>query len=110
MEHTCCQKLTPDPCQTRNQQDSLRLVYCLVGTNADCVKKVVRDVSINLMTIQASSNTLELEKPSQINLTKLQVGGRGLFVGYRERTHAISVILLICIACCKVNTNVIAYL
>ncbi|KAF8888004.1 hypothetical protein CPB85DRAFT_1334845 [Mucidula mucida] len=51
--------------------DSLNLVYCFVGTDEDCVKKVVRDVNINLLAIRARPHTLEVAQLSPVDLTRL---------------------------------------
>ncbi len=50
--------------------DSLDLVYCVVGTDEDRVKGLVREASKNL-TVQASPQAEELGTFSEIDLTRL---------------------------------------
>ncbi|KAJ7322874.1 hypothetical protein DFH08DRAFT_888141 [Mycena albidolilacea] len=51
--------------------DSLRLVYCVVGTDEGRVKRLVREASEKLTTLQASPQARELGNLSQIALTRL---------------------------------------
>ncbi|KAJ7885118.1 hypothetical protein B0H14DRAFT_3856976 [Mycena olivaceomarginata] len=51
--------------------DSLRLVYCVVGTDEDRVKRLVREASEKLTALQASPQARELRNLSQIALTRL---------------------------------------
>ncbi|KAJ7484631.1 hypothetical protein FB451DRAFT_88537 [Mycena latifolia] len=51
--------------------DSLRLVYCVVGTDEGRVKRLVREASEKLTALQASPQARELGNLSQIALTRL---------------------------------------
>ncbi|KAF9016529.1 hypothetical protein BDZ89DRAFT_1141407 [Hymenopellis radicata] len=87
--------------------DLLRLVYCIVGTDEDRVKKLVCKASEKLTALQANPQARELGDTSKLactRLNKLEVKGfmvdmqKGL-VPYQSR------VLLICIACTKIQTK-----
>ncbi|KAF8215792.1 hypothetical protein K438DRAFT_1954496 [Mycena galopus ATCC 62051] len=64
--------------------DSLRLVYCITGTDDSQVEPVMREASNTLKTLQANSRAPDLGNPSKIALKRL---GKLEVMGFRFDTE-----------------------